>query len=61
MTTRATGIALAFVTAVISGISIFVNGHAVRHFGDATVYTTAKNAVAGALLVVARADVRGVA
>jgi drug/metabolite transporter (DMT)-like permease len=49
--TRATGIALAFVTALISGVAIFVNGHAVRNFGDATVYTTAKNAVAGLLLV----------
>ena len=53
MTTRATGVALAFATAVISGVSIWVNGRAVRHFGDATVYTTAKNAVAGALLVTA--------
>jgi drug/metabolite transporter (DMT)-like permease len=52
MTTRATGIALAFLTAVVSGVSIFVNGHAVRHFGDATVYTTAKNTVAGALLLI---------
>jgi drug/metabolite transporter (DMT)-like permease len=51
MTTRATGIALAFATAVVSGVSIYVNGHAVKHFGDATVYTTAKNAVAGALLL----------
>ena len=42
MTTRATGVALAFATAVISGISIWVNGRAVRHFGDATVYTTAQ-------------------
>ena len=49
--TRATGIALAFVTALISGVAIFVNGHAVKHFGDATVYTTAKNAVAGLLLL----------
>lgn len=49
--TRAAGIALAFVTAVISGVAIFVNGHAVRRFGDATVYTTAKNAVAGVLLL----------
>jgi drug/metabolite transporter (DMT)-like permease len=49
--TRATGIALAFLTAVISGVAIFVNGHAVKHFGDATVYTTAKNAVAGVLLL----------
>jgi drug/metabolite transporter (DMT)-like permease len=52
MTTRATGVALAFVTAVISGISIWVNARAVRHFGDATVYTTAKNAVAAVLLLV---------
>jgi drug/metabolite transporter (DMT)-like permease len=51
MTTRATGVALAFVTAVISGISIWVNGRAVRHFGDATAYTTAKNAVAAVLLI----------
>jgi drug/metabolite transporter (DMT)-like permease len=50
--TRATGVALAFCTAVISGVSIYVNGYAVKHFTDATVYTTAKNAVAGALLVV---------
>ena len=52
MTTRAKGIALAFATATISGVSIYLNGHAVRHFGDATVFTTAKNAVAGALLLV---------
>jgi drug/metabolite transporter (DMT)-like permease len=52
VSTRAVGIALAFATAVISGVSIYVNGHAVKHFGDATVYTTAKNAVAGVLLVV---------
>jgi drug/metabolite transporter (DMT)-like permease len=49
--TRATGIALAFVAALISGLAIFVNGRAVKHFGDATVYTTAKNAVAGLLLL----------
>jgi drug/metabolite transporter (DMT)-like permease len=51
MSTRATGVALAFVTALISGTSIWVNGRAVRHFGDATVYTTAKNLVAAVLLV----------
>jgi drug/metabolite transporter (DMT)-like permease len=33
-------------------MSIFVNGHAVKHFSDATVYTTAKNAVAGGLLLI---------
>ena len=57
--TRATGIALAFVTALISGVAIFVNGHAVRHFGDATVYTTAKNAVAGVLLLALAAPLLG--
>jgi drug/metabolite transporter (DMT)-like permease len=51
MSTRATGVALAFATAVISGVSIWVNGRAVGHFGDATVYTTAKNLVAGVLLI----------
>jgi drug/metabolite transporter (DMT)-like permease len=52
MSTRATGVALAFSTAVISGVSVWVNSRGVRHFDDATVYTTAKNAVAGVLLVV---------
>jgi drug/metabolite transporter (DMT)-like permease len=51
MTAQARGIALAFVTALISGVSIYVNGHAVKHFGNATVFTTAKNAVAGLLLL----------
>ena len=51
MTTRATGIALAFVTAVVSGVAVYVNSRGVTHFDDATVYTTAKNALAGALLL----------
>ena len=51
MTTRATGIAIAFVTAVVSGIAVYVSAKGVSHFDDATVYTTAKNAVAGLLLV----------
>jgi drug/metabolite transporter (DMT)-like permease len=51
MSRRSVGIALAFVTACISGVSIWVNAHAVTHFDDATVYTTAKNAVAGVLLL----------
>jgi len=64
MSTRATGVALAFSTAVISGVSVWVNGRGVRHFEDATVYTTAKNAVAGVVLVLGalavarRADLR---
>jgi drug/metabolite transporter (DMT)-like permease len=52
MTGRAAGIGLAFVTAIVSGVSIYLNGHAVKHFGNPTVYTTAKNAVAGVLLLV---------
>ena len=51
MSIRATGVAIAFVTAVVSGISVYVNSKGVSHFDDATVYTTAKNAVAGLLLV----------
>src|SRR5581483_4920597 len=51
MNTRSAGIALAFATACISGVSIWLNGRAVAHFSDATVYTTAKNVVAGALLL----------
>ena len=51
MSRRSAGIALAFATACISGVSIYLNGRAVKHFGDATVYTTAKNLVAAAVLV----------
>ena len=51
MNTRTTGVALAFVTACISGVSIWVNGRGVAHFSDATVYTTAKNMVAGVVLL----------
>jgi drug/metabolite transporter (DMT)-like permease len=51
MRTRTIGIGLAFMTALVSGVSIWVNSHAVKHFGDATVYTTAKNGVAGLLLL----------
>jgi drug/metabolite transporter (DMT)-like permease len=48
--TRAAGIALALVTAVTSGVSVFVNDDAIKHFPDATTYTTAKNLVAAAVL-----------
>ena len=43
----------AVVAALVSGVAVFVNGLAVRHFDDATVYTTAKNLWAGVLLTVA--------
>jgi drug/metabolite transporter (DMT)-like permease len=51
MNRRASGIAIAFVTACISGVSIWLNSHAQKRFADAAVYTTAKNAVAGVLLL----------
>lgn len=49
--TRARGLMLAFGTAVISGVSVFVNGYGVRAVPDATVYTTAKNLVAAVVLI----------
>jgi drug/metabolite transporter (DMT)-like permease len=51
MSRRQAGVSLAFAAALISGVSVYVNAHAVKHFGDATVYTTVKNAIAGALLL----------
>lgn len=46
---------VAIAAAVVSGFAVFLNGMAVSRFDDATVYTTAKNLVAGAILVVATA------
>ena len=46
------GIARAFAAAAISGVAVFVNGYGVHAVPDATVYTTAKNLVAAAVLVV---------
>jgi drug/metabolite transporter (DMT)-like permease len=48
--TRTGGIRLAFLAAAISGLAVFVNGYGVRAVPDATVYTTAKNLVAAALI-----------
>ena len=45
------GVGLAFATALISGVSIFVNGFAVKQLPDAAVFTTLKNAVAALFLV----------
>ena len=47
---RYTGLALAGVTAVVSGVSVFVNGYGIARFDDATTYTTAKNLVAAVLV-----------
>jgi drug/metabolite transporter (DMT)-like permease len=46
------GLTLAFAAAGISGLAVFINGYGVRAVRDATVYTTAKNLVAAAVLVV---------
>ncbi|MGZ8562518.1 MAG: DMT family transporter [Candidatus Limnocylindria bacterium] len=54
------GIYLALGTALISGVSVFLNGFAVRQFPDAATYTTLKNAVAAVILVGAFLAVGGV-
>jgi drug/metabolite transporter (DMT)-like permease len=50
--TRSWGLGLALAAAVISGVSVFTNSYGVKSFGDPTVYTTAKNLVAAAALLV---------
>jgi len=44
------GVLLAVATALISGVSIFVNGLAVKQLPDPAVYTTLKNAIAALVL-----------
>ena len=56
--TRGWGLALAFVTACISGTAIYVNATVVGSVGDATVYTTAKNGVAALILLAAFLGIR---
>jgi drug/metabolite transporter (DMT)-like permease len=48
---RLRGMLLALGAAGLSGVAFFVNSYGVKRFGDATVYTTGKNAVAGLVLV----------
>src|SRR5688572_102784 len=48
---RRRGLGLALAAAVVSGFSVFINTYGVRAVPDATVYTTAKNLVAAAVLV----------
>ncbi len=56
---RRTGLLLALSTAMVSGVAVFLNSYGVKAFGNATVYTTAKNVVAAAvLLLVASAAAR---
>ncbi len=51
MTPRHRGLLLALATAVVSGISIYVNSFGVKAVKDATTYTTAKNLVAALVLL----------
>jgi drug/metabolite transporter (DMT)-like permease len=48
-------VAVAGATAMISGVSVFVNGYGVHSFSSAAVYTTAKNLVAAVVLAIAAA------
>ena len=58
---RVSGVALAGITAAISGVSVFVNSHALKAVGgSSSTYTTAKNLVAAAVLgVLLAAATRG--
>jgi drug/metabolite transporter (DMT)-like permease len=47
------GVGLALATALISGLAVYLNSFGVRAVPDPAVYTTAKNAVAAAILVAA--------
>jgi drug/metabolite transporter (DMT)-like permease len=49
--TRSSGLAIAAATAVISGVSVFINSYGVHHYHSPAVYTTAKNIVASVLLL----------
>lgn len=50
--TRRLGLVLALCAAGVSAVSVYLNASAVQAFGDATVYTTAKNVLAAVLLAV---------
>jgi drug/metabolite transporter (DMT)-like permease len=55
---RRTGLAIASITAVVSGFAVFINGYGVRawnEISDPTTYTTIKNLVAAAVLLCAAA------
>jgi drug/metabolite transporter (DMT)-like permease len=47
----AKGMLLALAAACVSGITVFVNAYGVQEFDNGTIYTTAKNAVAGVVLL----------
>lgn len=50
-TTRRSGLLLAFGTACISGVAVFLNSYGVKAFGNASTYTTAKNVVSAMVLI----------
>ena len=50
-TNRMPGVLVAAVTAVVSGISVFVNSYGVHSFASPIAYTTAKNIVAAVVLL----------
>jgi len=56
MSTRS-GLTLALAAAAISGFAVYTNSYGVRAFGNATIYTTAKNLVAAVVLAAALAAV----
>jgi drug/metabolite transporter (DMT)-like permease len=56
--TVAWGIGLALCTALISGVSVWVNSYGVKTVPDAALYTTLKNGVAAAVLLGALAFLR---
>ena len=55
--TVAVGMGLAVVTALVSGVSVFLNASAVRSVGDPVLFTTLKNGVAAMMLVAVAATV----
>lgn len=59
--TAAWGLRLALVTALISGVAVWLNAFAVRQVPDAALYTTLKNLVAAVILVGAAAGMGGLA
>ncbi len=50
-TPRRSGLVLALIAAMASGVAVYANGEAIGRFPSATVYTTGKNLVAGVVLV----------
>jgi drug/metabolite transporter (DMT)-like permease len=59
--TAAWGVRLAFGTAMLSGVAIWLSSYAIGTVGDAAVYTTMKNLVAALVLIGAAAAMGGAA